>query len=152
MDCNEDSAFCVPVYGNAESASGQAQDHSSSKQDHGLCDEVVPVFNPSWRDKPHFALAQRDHSATLGTVPLESSLPTQHVDRRPAQGHTVADVSRCRLDQHIFWNTRTGIMHVRDAHQKNSYYTRRNGRLTETPWSDANKPTKRQRYALETKA
>lgn len=95
MDCSQDSAFCVPVYGDAESANaGQAQDHSNSKQDQGLYHEVVPVFNPSWRDKPHVGVERKDDTAKSGCVPLDSSQSAKHVDdRRPANDHFGTDVS-----------------------------------------------------------
>lgn len=84
----QDNAFCVPIYDQAESASGsQADDHSGNKQ---VGDEVVPVFCPGARTQK--ALAKSQEKA-FSSGSLTSNPSNGHGDdKRPANGHNSADV------------------------------------------------------------
>lgn len=76
----QDTSFCVPVYGQAESASdSQVKDHSGSKQDQEISGELVPVFSPSWRDKSQTPLEKRKEGISHKGS-LLNSLSDGHVD------------------------------------------------------------------------
>ena len=93
MSASQDTSFCVPVYGQAESASdSQVKDHSGSKQDQEMSGELVPVFCPSWRDKSQTAVERRKERSSYNGS-LVSSLSDGQVDvKRPGTEHNSADV------------------------------------------------------------
>lgn len=93
MNASQDVSFCVPVYSQAESASdSQVRDHSGSQQDQEVSGGLVPVFCPSWRDKPHTGLEKRKEEAPYNAS-LVSSLSLGHMDdKRLGSGHVSADV------------------------------------------------------------
>ena len=93
MSASQNTSFCVPVYGQAESASdSQVKDHSGSEQDQEVSGELVPVFCPSWRDKSQTAL-ERPKEGSCHNGSLVSSLSHGHVDdKRPGTEHSSPDV------------------------------------------------------------
>ena len=140
MSACQDTSFCVPVYGQAESASdSQVKDHSGSKQDQEVSGELVPVFCPSWRDKSQTALERRPEG-TSHNGSLVSSLSDEHVDaKRLCTENSSADV-RLLLQKlgvvvcvtlSCTWSTHFVL-------------SCRNVTPTETPWSIVVKPTNRQ--------
>ncbi len=99
MSCSQDSAFCVPVYSNAESAC-QAQDQINGKQEYAN-DEQVPTFFPGWRDQAHVKTEQTGSKVcTAGSG--ESTLSrVNSIDKRVASAAQPACVST-RTPQVLF--------------------------------------------------
>lgn len=131
MNASQDVSFCVPVYSQAESASdSQLRDHSG-RQDQEVSGGLVPVFCPSWRDKPQTGLEKRKEESPYN-VSLVSSLPLGLMeDKRLGSGHTSADVRPVLRKP----GPRYAVLPC-FAHRKHVLCnTRRNVKPAETPWS-----------------
>lgn len=92
MNVNQDVSFCVPVYCQAESAvDSQVRDHSGSK-DQEVSGGLVPVFCPSWRDKPQTGLEKPKEEAPCNASLVSGLSLRQMDDKRLGSEHISADV------------------------------------------------------------
>ena len=101
MSVMQDSAFCVPVYGQAESASA-AEYHTHITHSEEARPEAVPVFDPHWRDKPQAGQSQqKEQNALCDAGRANNSLSTAcDTDKRLASSdQSSADVSTATVQE-----------------------------------------------------